>query len=57
MSKLKTRNIERKLYTASEIADMYSFSVDKVYRMGADGTLRTVRFGKSIRFYPMEGAE
>lgn len=58
MSLVKSKDMsKRKLYTAREIADMYGFSVDKVYKMGKDGTLKTIWFGNSVRFYPIDEVE
>ena len=39
-----------KLYTASEIAELYHIHPKTVYRLGREGKLKLVRAGRSVRF-------
>lgn len=43
-----------KLYTAEEAAEMLSVSKWTVWKYGREGKLRTVRFGRTVR-YDLEG--
>jgi excisionase family DNA binding protein len=42
----------RRLIRAEEVANSLGITRLKVYRMAKDGTLPSVKFGKSIRFDP-----
>ena len=39
-----------KLYTASEIAELYQIHPKTVYRLGREGKLKLVSVGRSVRF-------
>ena len=43
-----------KLYTAEEAAEMLSVSKWTVWKYGREGKLRTVKFGRTVR-YDLEG--
>lgn len=43
-----------KLYTAEEAAEILSLSKWTVWRYGREGKLKTVRFGRTVR-YDLEG--
>lgn len=40
-----------RLYTAGEIATMLRIHKKTVYRLGREGKIRTMRVGRSVRFY------
>lgn len=44
-----------KLYTAEEAAEILSLSKWTVWKYGRDGKLKTVRFGRTVR-YSLEGS-
>lgn len=44
-----------KLYKAKEIAEMFQISIGTVYRLGREGKLKAVRFGRTVR-YSLEGS-
>jgi len=43
-----------RLYTATEAAEMLRVSKQTVWKYGREGKLRTVRFGRTVR-YDLEG--
>lgn len=45
-----------KLYTAEEVAEVLSMSKWTVWKYGREGKLKTVRFGRTVR-YDLEGGK
>lgn len=43
-----------KLYTAEEVAEMLNMSKWTVWKYGREGKLKTVRFGRTVR-YDLQG--
>lgn len=43
-----------KLYTAEEVAEVLSLSKWTVWKYGREGKIKTVRFGRTVR-YDLEG--
>lgn len=39
-----------KLYTASELAEMYQIHPKTVYKLGREGKLKRVKVGRAVRF-------
>lgn len=39
-----------KLYTASELAEMYQIHPKTVYKLGRQGKLKRVKVGRAVRF-------
>ncbi len=46
-----------KLYTAKELAKILHLHVNTIYRLGAEGKLKTLKIGGSTRYILPEGKE